>query len=83
MSSAIDIGTLIERSPEIRNGRPCIAGTGVTVRRIAGWLKPVRLCRFGRHELQRVEKIVEANETSLLENDFFKRRSAGSNGFGQ
>src|ERR1017187_3178423 len=28
---------LIERSPEIRKGRPCIAGTGVTVRRIAGW----------------------------------------------
>jgi hypothetical protein len=52
------------------------------------WLKPVRLCRcegFGRHELQRIEKIVEANETRLLEtwNDFFKRRSAGSNGFGQ
>jgi uncharacterized protein (DUF433 family) len=35
--SLIDIGTLIERSPEIRQGRPCIAGTGVTVRRIAGW----------------------------------------------
>jgi len=33
----IDIGTLIERSPEIRKGRPCIAGTGVSVRRIAGW----------------------------------------------
>jgi uncharacterized protein (DUF433 family) len=37
MSSAVDIGTLIERSPEIRNGRPRIAGTGVTVMRIAGW----------------------------------------------
>lgn len=33
----IDIGTLIESSPEIRKGRPSIAGTGVTVRRIAGW----------------------------------------------
>ena len=33
----IDIGTLIERSPEIRNNRPRIAGTGVTVERIAGW----------------------------------------------
>jgi uncharacterized protein (DUF433 family) len=31
------LGTLIERSPEIRKGRPCVAGTGVTVRRIAGW----------------------------------------------
>ena len=28
---------MIERSPEIRNGRSCIAGTGVTVRRIASW----------------------------------------------
>ena len=37
MPSVVNIGTLIERSPEIRKGRPCIAGTGVTVRRIAGW----------------------------------------------
>ena len=36
MPTVIDIGTLIERSPE-RKGRPCITGTGVTVRRIAGW----------------------------------------------
>ena len=37
MPTIVDIGTLIERSPEIRKGRPCITGTGVTVRRIAGW----------------------------------------------
>jgi uncharacterized protein (DUF433 family) len=37
MPAIVDIGTLIERSPEIRKGRPCVAGTGVTVRRIAGW----------------------------------------------
>ena len=37
MASIVDIGTLIERTPEIREGRPCVAGTGVTVRRIAGW----------------------------------------------
>src|SRR5437016_4586342 len=37
MQISVDIGTLIERSPEIRKGRTCIAGTGVTVRRIAGW----------------------------------------------
>jgi uncharacterized protein (DUF433 family) len=37
MATIVDIGSLIERSPEIRRGRPCIAGTGVTVRRIAGW----------------------------------------------
>src|SRR5580692_10617252 len=37
MAIAVDIGSLIDRSPEIRKGRPCLAGTGVTVRRIAGW----------------------------------------------
>ena len=30
---------LIARSDEIRGGRPCIAGTGVTVCRVAGWYK--------------------------------------------
>jgi uncharacterized protein (DUF433 family) len=39
MSIAVDIGALIVRSPEIRNGQPRIAGTGVTVRRIVGWYK--------------------------------------------
>lgn len=39
MASVTDIGTLITRSPNIRGGRPRIAGTGVTVRRIAGWYK--------------------------------------------
>ena len=37
MTTSVDIGTLIERSTAIHKGRPCIAGTGVTVRRIAGW----------------------------------------------
>lgn len=39
MATATDIGTLIVRTPEIRGGRPRIAGTGVTVRRIVGWYK--------------------------------------------
>lgn len=39
MPTTTDIGTLIVRSPEIRGGRPRIAGTGVTVRRIVGWYK--------------------------------------------
>jgi uncharacterized protein (DUF433 family) len=37
MSQAVEIGSLIERSPEIHGGRPRIAGTGVTVMRIIGW----------------------------------------------
>ncbi len=36
---SIDIGSLIVSSPEIRHGRPCIAGTGITVHRIALWYK--------------------------------------------
>ena len=39
MDTTTDIGTLIVRSPDIRGGRPRIAGTGVTVRRIASWYK--------------------------------------------
>src|SRR2546427_6551814 len=39
MASAIEIGTLIDRDPNIRGGRPKIAGTGLTVSRIAGWYK--------------------------------------------
>ena len=39
MPTGIDIGTLIVRSPEIRGGRPRIAGTGITVSRIVGWYK--------------------------------------------
>jgi uncharacterized protein (DUF433 family) len=38
-ATIIEIGTLIARSPEIRGGRPTIAGTGVTVRRIVSWYK--------------------------------------------
>ncbi|MEG4328999.1 DUF433 domain-containing protein [Microcoleus sp. AT3-A2] len=35
MSTITDIGTLISRQPDIHGGCPIIAGTGVTVRRIA------------------------------------------------
>jgi uncharacterized protein (DUF433 family) len=37
--TAVDIGSLIVRSPELRGNRPRIAGTGITVRRIVGWYK--------------------------------------------
>lgn len=39
MAITTDIGTLIVRDPEIRGGRPRIAGTGITVKRIAIWYK--------------------------------------------
>ena len=38
-ATPVDIGTFITRSPEIRRGRPRIAGTGVTVQRIVIWYK--------------------------------------------
>jgi uncharacterized protein (DUF433 family) len=36
---AIDIGSLISRDLQIRGGRPCVAGTGVTVQRVVSWYK--------------------------------------------
>jgi uncharacterized protein (DUF433 family) len=39
MGSVTEIGTLIDRDPRIRGGRPKVAGTGLTVSRIAGWYK--------------------------------------------
>src|SRR5213592_475855 len=39
MGSVVEIGTLIDRDPGIHGGRPKIAGTGLTVRRIVGWYK--------------------------------------------
>ena len=39
MSTATDIGSLITQTPGICGGRPRIAGTGVSVRRIVGWYK--------------------------------------------
>lgn len=39
MLAETEIGTLIERRRELRGGRPIVAGTGVSVHRIAGWYK--------------------------------------------
>lgn len=39
MVAVTDIGTIIVSSPEIRDGRPHIAGTGITVHRIASWYR--------------------------------------------
>jgi uncharacterized protein (DUF433 family) len=39
MATVTDIGTFITRTPGVCGGRPHIAGTGVSVRRIVGWYK--------------------------------------------
>jgi uncharacterized protein (DUF433 family) len=39
MTNAAEIGSLIDHDPKIRGGRPKVAGTGVTVMRVAGWYK--------------------------------------------
>jgi uncharacterized protein (DUF433 family) len=39
MSTVTDIGSLIERRSGFRGGRPVVAGTSVSVQRIAGWYK--------------------------------------------
>jgi len=39
MTVAIDIGSLITRDPQVRGGRPCVSGTGVTVQRVVTWYK--------------------------------------------
>lgn len=39
MSTVTNIGSLIERRSGFRRGRPMVAGTSVSVQRIAGWYK--------------------------------------------
>ena len=39
MATVSDIGQLISIDPQFREGRPCIAGTGVSVFRIIIWYK--------------------------------------------
>jgi len=39
MPSSVEISELIERRPDLHGGRPILAGTGVSVQRVAGWYK--------------------------------------------
>ncbi len=53
MAVVTEIGSLISRRSDIRGGRPCIAGTGVSIRRIAQWyimgLFPEEIARKSGH----------------------------------
>jgi len=39
MATVCDIGKFISCDPNFRDGKPCIAGTGISVRRLVGWYK--------------------------------------------
>ena len=59
MATVTEIGSLISQRPDVRGGRPCVAGTGVSVRRIAQWhnmgLIPEQIARkFGHLSLAQV-----------------------------
>jgi uncharacterized protein (DUF433 family) len=74
MASVTEIGSLISRRPDIRGGRPCIAGTGVSVRRIALWhnqgLIPEEIMRkFGHLSLAQVHAALAYYHANLAEID--------------
>jgi uncharacterized protein (DUF433 family) len=81
MIARVDIGTMIARKPNIREGRPIIAGTGVTVRRIVVWhkmgLSPEEIAdNFGHIKLAQVHAALayyyanqEEIESDLAEED--------------
>jgi uncharacterized protein (DUF433 family) len=86
MSSAVEIGCLIDRDPGVRGGRPKIAGTGVTVMRVAAWYKagltPEEIAmQYGHLNLAQVHAAlayyhanVEEIEADLAEEDALAER---------
>jgi uncharacterized protein (DUF433 family) len=68
-----DIGILIDSDPQIHGGRPLVAGTGITVRRIAIWHQqgltpPEIITRIGHLTLSQVHAALAyyyANQTEV------------------
>lgn len=52
MHATVEIGNLIERRLGLRGCRPVVAGTGVSIQRIAGWYKLGLDARGDRGELR-------------------------------
>ena len=74
MATITEIGSLISRSPEIRGGRPRVAGTGVSIRRIAQWyamgLIPEEIARkFGHLSLAQVHAALTYYHANMAEID--------------
>jgi uncharacterized protein (DUF433 family) len=74
MNWSAEMASLISRRPGIRGGRPCIAGTGVSVRRIAQWhnmgLIPEEIARkFGHLSLAQVHAALACYHTNQVEID--------------
>lgn len=92
MAGLRDIGTLIVRKPEIRGGRPILAGTGVTIHSIALWYKqgmtPERIAdQFGHLSLAQVYAALayyhanrEEIEADLAEEDRLAEALPGEQG---
>jgi uncharacterized protein (DUF433 family) len=82
MGTVTEIGSLIARRPGIRGGRPCVAGTGVSVRRIAQWylmgLIPEEIARkFGHLSLAQVHAALAYYHANQAEIDADLAAEAG------
>ena len=74
MAVVTEMGSLISQRPGIRGGRPCVAGTGVSVRRIAQWhnmgLIPEEIVRkFGHISLAQVHAALACYHANQAEID--------------
>jgi uncharacterized protein (DUF433 family) len=74
MATVTEIGSLIFRRPDIGGGRPCIAGSGVSVRRIAQGrnmgLIPEEIARkFGHLSLAQVHAALACQHANQAEID--------------
>ncbi len=87
MAGVVEIGSLIDRDPAIRAGRPKIAGTGVIVMRVAGWYKMGRTpeeiaTQYGHLSLAQIHAALayyhanpEEIEADLAEEEAFAEQS--------
>jgi uncharacterized protein (DUF433 family) len=87
MLDVVEIGSLIDRDPAIRGGRPKVAGTGVTVMRVAAWYKMGRTpeeiaAQYGHLTLAQIHAALayyhansEAIEADLAEEQAFAERN--------